>query len=78
MLSINIMHNFYHQRIRKMYPPDHNTIQKNEEYAVIKRLFWIYYEINIRVLNGRYHCYFFINDTKLSSHMAQISEHINS
>ena len=27
---------------------------------------------------GRHHCYFFLNDNKLSSRMAQISEHINS
>ena len=30
-------------------------------------------------LNGRYHCYFVVvNEKKLSSHMAYISEHINS
>ena len=51
-------------------------IQKNGEYAVIKILFWIYYEINQRVLNGG--IFLVINDTKLSSRMDQISEHINS
>ena len=34
---------FYHQKIMKMYILYQNMIQQNEEYAVIKRLFWIYY-----------------------------------
>ena len=42
-LSINIMHHFYHQIITKMYLLYHNMIQKNEEYVLIKTLFWIYY-----------------------------------
>ena len=29
------------------------------------------------ILNSRYHCFFVLNDKKLSSHIDQISEHIN-
>ena len=42
-LSINIMHHFYHQQSIKMYLMDDNMIQLNEEFVVIKKLFWIYY-----------------------------------
>ena len=42
-LSINIMHHFYHQIIMKMYLPDQNMIKQNEDYVVIKTLFWVYY-----------------------------------
>ena len=34
--------------------------------------------MNKRVFNSRYHCYFFINGKKLSSHMAHVNKHINS
>ena len=64
MLSKNVMHHFYRQRSMHMYLLDHNMIQKNEEYAVIKRLFWNYNEINQRFLNGRYHCYFLLEITQ--------------
>ena len=40
-LSINIMHYFNHKIIMNMYLLDHNMIQKNEEFAVIKTSFWI-------------------------------------
>ena len=36
----------YHQRTMKMYLPDQNMNHQNEEYAIMKILFWIYYEIN--------------------------------
>ena len=29
-------------------------------------------------MSDRYHCYFFLNDKKLSSHLDQIGEHISS
>ena len=37
------MHHFYHQRIMNIYILGHNMIQQNEEFVVIKTLFWIYY-----------------------------------
>ena len=61
----------------KMYLMDYNTMQRNEQIVFIKTLSWIYYEINQRVFNGRYHC-FVRNYKKLSSNMAHISEHCNS
>ena len=49
---------FYHQKIIKMDLLDHNMIQKNEQFIIIKKLFRTYYKINQRFLNVRYHCYF--------------------
>ena len=43
-LSKNIMPHFYHQRTMNMYLRDHNMIQQNEEFAVIKTWF----EFNIK------------------------------
>ena len=60
----------------KMYLPDQNMIHQNKEFVVIK-MFWIYYQINQRVFNIRYHCYFCSQRQDILSHMAQISEHIN-
>ena len=57
--SINIVHHFYHQRIMNINILDNNTIQQNEESVIVKTLFWIYYYINRRFLNGSDHCYFF-------------------
>ena len=37
-----------------------------------------YYKINQIVLNGKFLCYFFLNDKKITSHKAQISQHIFS
>ena len=51
---------FYRQRIMKVYHLYHNMIQKEEDFVVIKTLFWIYYSINQTVFNGRYYCYFFL------------------
>ena len=42
-VSINIMQRFNHKKIMNMYLLDQNMIQQNEEYVVIKILFWIYY-----------------------------------
>ena len=53
---------------------NYNVTKRNEDFVVFKTLFWIYYQNNLRNLNGRYH--FFCNRT-LSSNMANISEHIN-
>ena len=69
ILSVNIMHHFYHKKIMTMYLPDQNIIQQNKEYFVIKRLSWIYYEINQRVLNGRYHFYFLLSMTQNYHHI---------
>ena len=33
---------FYHQRIINMYPLDHNIIQQNEEFVVIKKSGFIF------------------------------------
>ena len=61
---------FYYQRIMKMYLSDQNMIHQNEDYVIIKILFWIYYDINQRILNGSYHWIFFvIDDTNISSRM---------
>ena len=46
MLSLNIMHNFYRQKIIRMYLLDQYMIQRNETFILIKTLFWIYYLIN--------------------------------
>ena len=62
ILCINIMHHFYRRRTTKMNPQDQNIIQQNEEFVT-----------KINILD-----FFVLNDTKLSSHMAQISEQINS
>ena len=69
ILSINIMHHFYHQRIMKMYLPDQNMNHQNEEYAIMKILFWIYYEINQIVLNFRSHFYFLLSMTRNYHHI---------
>ena len=60
-----------------MYLPDQNMIQQNEEYVVIKAFYLLSnksksFEWQVPLL------FFVINDTKQSSHMDQISEHINS
>ena len=34
---------FYYQIIMRMYFLDHNMIQKNEPFVVIRTLVWIYY-----------------------------------
>ena len=60
-----------------IYLLDENMIQQNKYSVVITTSFWIYYQENQVVLNGSYHCYFFLNDKNLSSHMSQNYEHIN-
>ena len=39
ILSINIIHHFYHQKIMKMYLLDQNMINQNEELVVTKTTF---------------------------------------
>ena len=78
ILFINIMHYSYHQIIVKIYLPNQNNIELNEKYVVIKRLFWIYFQINQSFFEWQVSLLFFINEKKLSSHMDQISEPINS
>ena len=39
----NIMQHFDHQIIMNMYLLDQNTIQQNEDFVIIKTLFWIYH-----------------------------------
>ena len=84
-ISMNDDENFIH----KYYAPflqskNNEDLSSRSEYDSSKlrvrrnKNIFIYYKKNQRVLNGKYHCYFFINDTKISSHMDQISEHINS
>ena len=43
VLFINIIHHFYHQIITNLYLLDQNMVQQNEQFAIIKILFWIYY-----------------------------------
>ena len=72
-VSIKIMHHFYNQRIMKMYPPDQNIVQRNEEYSVIKIIFLIYYQINQIVFNGSYHFYYLLSMTQNCHHIWIIS-----
>ena len=78
-LSINIMHHFYHQRIMNMYLLDQNMIQRNGELDTIKKGMLDLllnksnrFEWHVSLL------FFVLNDKKLPSHMAHISEHSNS
>ena len=77
ILSINIMHHFYYQITMNIYLLDQNMIQRHEEYVVIKNILGLFFnksksfECQVSLL------FFVINNKKLSSHMAQISEHIN-
>ena len=69
IVFINIMRHFYHQTIMKMYLPDQNIIQQNEEYTAITGLLWIYYNKNKRGFNVRYHCYFLLSMTPNCHHI---------
>ena len=53
----------------RMYLLDQNMIHQEEVFAAIKKLFWIYYSINQRVLNGKYYCYFLFLTTRNCHHI---------
>ena len=61
-----------------MYILGQNIIQRNEEFVVIKN----YFRFTIKQIKDfewqASLLFLVLNDNKLSSHMAQISEHINS
>ena len=52
IISINIMHHFYHQTTVRMYLQANNMTMLNKDFVVITMLFWIYYEKNQRVCHG--------------------------
>ena len=78
ILSINIMHHFYHQKIMQMYLLDQNMIQQNKDFAIV--IFLIDLLLNkSKSFGWQVSLLFFVlKEKKLSSHMAQISAHINS
>ena len=78
IIYINIMHHFNHQRTMKMYLQDHNMIHRNKELVIRKTLSWIYYKTPKEFWMEGIIDIFGLENKKLSSQMAQISEHINS
>ena len=74
ILSINIMHHFYHQRIMQMYLLDKNMIQKKEEIIVMDLLLNKpkSFEWYLSLL------FFCFKRQTFSSHMSHISEHVSS